>query len=84
MPRGQVVKAVHIPQEGEYLTDGKRLVEVLGKDRDGIKVLDATVPVEVGPDKRDPRATDVLTIEDACQRWRVVTPTPDEEGQRVA
>jgi hypothetical protein len=67
-------KAVHIPVEGEYLTDGTRLVEVLAKDRHGVKVLDAKVPVEVGPDRRDPRATEVLSIEEATTKWRVVEP----------
>jgi hypothetical protein len=71
-------KAIHVPQEGDFLTDGTRLVEVVGKEREGIQVLDATVSADIDPEDI---GCDVIPVKEAVEQWRVVTPT---EEQRVA
>jgi hypothetical protein len=64
-------KSVHIPTKGDFFTDGVRLVEVVGKCREGYKVIDATSTVE-------DETVEVLNAEVIMRGWRHVKPLPVE------
>lgn len=65
-------KAIRLPHEGDFLTDGKRLVEVVGNCREGYQVLDVTAVLD---EDGDP---EVLNPDVAIRAWRVVEPAPEE------
>lgn len=60
-------KSVHIPTKGDFFTDGVRLVEVVGKCREGYKVIDAASTVE-------DETVEVLNAEVVTREWRHVKP----------
>lgn len=62
-----VAKSVYIPQAGDYLTDGTRMVEVLGKVREGFRVIDVLEPTDhlTAP-------TELLTTAQVVSDWRRV------------
>lgn len=68
--RKQARKRVHIPAEGDFLTDGTRLVEVVGKCREGYSVIDTLVEVEDLEDT-SPEVLHPMVVQ---RRWRPVTP----------
>lgn len=57
-------KSIHVPQEGEFLSDGERLVEVVGKVRAGLSVRDASEALDAQPE--------ILTMDEALTKWRVI------------
>lgn len=63
---GTATKSIYIPQPGDFLTDGKRLIEVVERCREGYHVLD------VANDDDDPRGHEILTTEDAVRIWSLV------------
>jgi hypothetical protein len=56
-------RSMHIPAEGDYLCDGRRLVEVLARTANGWRVLDATQPLDAG--------TELIRTRD-LSRWKHV------------
>lgn len=63
---------MHIPAAGDFLTDGKRLVEVRGKCREGYEVIDANASVEDEPYQ----PVEVLNPEVVARSWRRVMLVP--------
>lgn len=68
--RKKVTKAVFVPSEGDFLTDGKRLVEVIGQERMGYRVRDAAADL-------DADAPEVLSVYEASTAWRKVAWVPE-------
>lgn len=66
-------KSVRLPGEGDYLTDGKRLVEVVGKSRNGFKVLDVCAEIDEDGSPMDADG-EVLNPTVALSKWRIVEP----------
>jgi hypothetical protein len=75
-------KRVYLPVEGDFLTNGTRLVEVVAKCKDGYRVLDALA--ETDPDDLDPRAEEIITTHDAVRSWRKVDYSHSEEFDSAA
>jgi hypothetical protein len=75
-------KRVYLPVEGDFLTDGTRLVEVIEKCKDGYRVLDALS--ETNRDERDPREEEIITTHDAVRSWRKVDYSHSEEFDSAA
>lgn len=63
-------KRAYVPEEGHYLSDGKRLVLVVGKCREGYEVIDALATVE----DEEFTAREVLNSEVAHREWKRVFP----------
>jgi hypothetical protein len=76
MARGQVAKRIELPTQGDYLTDGLRLVEVVGKCRKGIEVIDVREVVE--DEYEQARAVEVLDTTVVVRKWRRVEPGCDD------
>jgi hypothetical protein len=55
------------PPPGAYLTDDKRLCEVVGVDRDGRIILE-----DCGADSDDPSPPITITCAELLREWRLV------------
>lgn len=60
-------KSVYVPDVGDYMTDGERLVEVRRQVRLGWDVLDV-----LEPDDRIPEQTFLLRTQEVVWHWRKV------------
>lgn len=70
--RAAARKSVHVPVEGEYLTDGRRLVEVLERTTDGYVVLDVTKPLRARVRAHYTHDEEMLSLRDAVAGWALV------------
>lgn len=66
-------KSVTVPQVGEFWTDGKRMVEVVGRRLAGCLVIDVLTPLEEEAD-----AQELLTTRE-IMKWRRVE-REEEDG----
>lgn len=71
--RKKATKSVLVPTEGDFLTDGRRLVEVIGQERMGYRVRDAVTDLESD-------APEVLSVTDVNQAWRLVAWAPESDA----
>jgi hypothetical protein len=70
-------KRLVLPGIGDLLTDGIRLVEVIGKVRDGYVVVDARHAFAEEP---DPEERETINSEVIVRSWRIV----EYEAENVA
>lgn len=72
--RKRATKSVFVPSEGDFLTDGTRLVEVIGQERTGYRIRDARTDL-------DSDAPEVLGVFEVARSWSLVVWVPTETGK---